>query len=225
MMTVAATAAPHPKPKFKPTQYRMTMTFDSPGAFAQHLRLIQMGLAGAERQGLEAGITLIQREAQRMLGEYQRNDTGPFVPWAELAPFTKEEREEQGYPDNDPLLREGILRDNIEHSVGDRDAATGVPDREVQHPYHDKPVNIGVVAEVLEVGNERVPPRSFLGVAGSARPRRPATRLPGMWPIGWRRCRCRPNQRTPRDRSLSYRLHAGAGAVDRHRTDHRHRPV
>jgi len=144
----------------------MMMTFDRPAAFARHLRLIQMGLAGAERQGLEAGITLIQREAQHVLGEYQRSDTGPFVPWAELAQLTKEEREEQGYPENDPLLREGILHDNIEHSVGDREAATGVPDREVQHPYQDAPVNIGVVAEVLENGNERVPPRSFLGVAG-----------------------------------------------------------
>jgi hypothetical protein len=114
---------------------------------------------------LDEAARIVQAEAKRELGTYQMTDTGQFAPWAELAESTKDERVRQGYPENEPLEREGQLRDAIERTAGDTEAAVGVPNRDIRHPYQTHDVNIGEVAEALELGG-RIPPRSFLGVAG-----------------------------------------------------------
>lgn len=140
------------------------MEFKSPGAFAAHLQRTLPRLTEAEFAGVRAGVEMWRDEAKAVLGDYQRENTGPFEPWQELADATQEERGKQGYPENDPLRRQGLLHDNIEASAEGREGAMGVPDREVKHEYQENPVNIGEVAEALELGTRSSPPRSFLGM-------------------------------------------------------------
>lgn len=159
------------------------MHFNTPGAFAAHLRRVRAKLPEAESKGLAAGAEIIKREAKAVLGTYQYVDTGPFEPWEELAGRTKQERVQQGYPENEPLRRSGVLGDNIEASAEGRRAAVGVPDRLVAHPYRPKIVNIGHVALELEFGTPRIPPRAFLGLAGY-RKGAEAAKLLGIW-VAW----------------------------------------
>lgn len=140
------------------------MEFDLLG-FATHLGKLTVLVAVEQHEGLERAAVVVEKAAKGKLGEYQ-GAAAPFVGWAELADSTKEERVDQGYPENEPELRSGILRDSIEHTAGDTEADIGVPDKMVQHPYHPKPENIGEIAEAQELGLAHLPPRSFLGAAG-----------------------------------------------------------
>lgn len=106
---------------------------------------------------------LFKHESQERIGHYQGAE-GPFEAWAQLAKETQEQRERLGYSPNDPLLRRGLVRDSIEVAATEESVVVGVPDKEVQ-TEDGKSVNIGVIAEVLEKGNEHIPPRSFLGGA------------------------------------------------------------
>ena len=63
---------------------------------------------------------------------------------------TKADRASQGYPEDEPLLRSGEMRDSIEHTVGKEEAQIG--------SNNDKAV-------WQELGTEHIPPRSFLGGA------------------------------------------------------------
>jgi len=169
------------------------LTFDSPGAFAAHLRRVLANLPATDKAALELAGAMIRDETKAVLGQYQTSHTGPFLPWAPLAQLTREERVAQGYPANEPLLRSGILRANIEMSADQQMAVIGVPDREVQHPYSDMPVNIGEVAVDLEFGTKHMEPRSFLGLTmfrfgeaaaaliGSVE----AANLAGLAPLRW----------------------------------------
>jgi len=78
-------------------------------------------------------------------------------------------KEELGYaPPDNPLLRDGQLRDAIEHSVEGRVAAVGVASKTVTIPGDDRPVDIADVAIWQEFGHGGPypsPPRSFLGGA------------------------------------------------------------
>ncbi len=121
------------------------MTFDSPGAFARHLRRIQATQREADEAALKLAGGMIRDETKDVLGHDQAVQTGPFAAW-------------------EPLLRSDILRDGIEMSSDDKRVNIGVPDREVQHPYARHPMNIGEVAEDLEFGTKHMPPRSFLGM-------------------------------------------------------------
>jgi len=123
----------------------------------------------AELHAMEKSAVVVKREAKKMLGHYQQN-MQPLVDWAELADSTKAERVNQGFPENDPLLRDGLLRDNIEHQTfegagGHIEAEVGVPSRMVQHSYQKQPVDIGEVAKAQELGTDHIPPRSFLAGA------------------------------------------------------------
>ena len=140
------------------------LTFDSAAAFAAHLRRVQAALPETDRVALRFAGGMIREETQAVLGGYQTTNTGPFAAWESLSPVTMEEREEQGYPADEPLRRSLILHDNIEMSSDEHEAVIGVPDRIVQHPYADAPVNVGDVAIDLEFGTRFMPPRSFLGM-------------------------------------------------------------
>ena len=72
-----------------------------------------------------------------------------------MADSTKSERAALGYPENEPLLRDGTLRDSIKHKV----VMTGISSGEA-HIGSDSPI-----AEYQELGTSRIPPRSFLGGA------------------------------------------------------------
>jgi hypothetical protein len=105
----------------------MTMTFDSPLAFARHLERIRDNLPSTEKAALELGGRLLL-DATRTAAE-----------------------QEVGAP----------LADNIEMTADASTAQVGVPDREVQRPDGQRPVNIGDIAERTEFGTPGEPPRSF----------------------------------------------------------------
>ena len=137
--------------------------------FVGALNRMPMAIDAAARLGLDRAARRIVKEAQHRVGEYQEAE-GPFAAWSELSEATKEERRRAGYSDNDPLLRDGTLRDAITHTVesgmGKHKATIGVKHAMVSHGYSSEPVDIGMVAAVQERGNAHVPPRSFIGGAG-----------------------------------------------------------
>lgn len=103
---------------------------------------------------LEKAAEAVAAEAKAEIGHYQ-GEAGPFVAWAELADRTKDDRVRHGYAENEPLLREGTLRDSIHHKV----EMTGIASGEA-HIGSDSPI-----AVYQELGTSRIPPRSFLGGA------------------------------------------------------------
>jgi phage gpG-like protein len=101
-------------------------------------------------KALEAAAQVVEKEAKAVIGDYQP-DAGPFAAWAPLADSTFAEKEKLGYaPPDNPLLREGYLRDSIGHVVEGHEAAVGSNDD---------------VAVYQELGTKSIPPRSFLGAA------------------------------------------------------------
>ncbi len=117
--------------------------------FVEHLVIIQTEIVVAEHEGLDRAAEIIQAEAKDSLGEYQQ-DAPPFAGWAELADSTKQDRVRQGYPEDEPELRTGEMRDSIERTVEGREAEVG-SDSEV--------------LEFQELGTSKMPPRSILGGA------------------------------------------------------------
>lgn len=131
--------------------------FPSIGAFLEFLGPAPEAIVAAAQEALAEGAALVQREAKESLG-----DAGLFEP---LAESTQAVRERQGYPPDEPLLREGVLREHIGREVAPGEAEVGVPSAIVTHPYDARPRDIGMLAEVHEFGNETTPPRPFLSRA------------------------------------------------------------
>jgi phage gpG-like protein len=122
-------------------------TFGSIGEFALHIGELVVLQHEADKIALERAARMIEHRAKEKIGEYQEQ-AGPFIAWAELAESTKADRARQGYPDDEPLLRTGELRDSIEHFVADGEAHIG---------------SNNDIAVYQELGTEHIPPRSFLG--------------------------------------------------------------
>ncbi|HEX7854436.1 MAG TPA: HK97-gp10 family putative phage morphogenesis protein [Sphingobium sp.] len=101
------------------------------------------------RKALERVATKVEKTAKSEFGAYQPA-TGSFAAWEELAESTQEERARLGYTPDDPLLREGDLRDSISHEVADLVAVIG---------------STSEIAEHHEFGTSKMPPRPFLGPA------------------------------------------------------------
>lgn len=116
--------------------------------FIAELAVIQAEIKVAEREALEEGAKVIEKEAKRVIGTY---DYG----WPQLAETTQADRESQGYDPNEPLLRDGKLRDSIEHTI--------VSDREAEIGSNED------VAVYQELGTATIPARSFLAGAASAK--------------------------------------------------------
>lgn len=118
--------------------------------FIGHMAASINHLKHAEHAAMEKACLLVENEAKASIGHYQQQ-AGPFLPWQELSEATKDERVRLGFPENEPLLRTGQMRDSIQHVVGDREGCIGTDDP---------------IAEYQELGTSRIPPRSFL--AGAA---------------------------------------------------------
>ncbi|WP_369606283.1 hypothetical protein [Serratia marcescens] len=91
----------------------------------------------------------VEQEAKSELGVYQQA-VGPFNAWDALADGTKADRARRGFPEDQPLLRSGELRDSIQHEVMGLAAI------------------IGTKSEIgfwQEVGTSTIPPRPFIGPA------------------------------------------------------------
>jgi phage gpG-like protein len=123
--------------------------FHSLSAFSEHILKTSIIEAVIIRKALAHAAEAVEKRAKAKIGDYQ-GQAGPFMAWAELADFTKEDRIKKGFTENDPLLRTGELRDSITHSMS-------VDGLEAQ---------IGSnldIAVYQELGTDHIPPRSFLG--------------------------------------------------------------
>jgi HK97 gp10 family phage protein len=127
----------------------MKKFFESPLKFAEHLLKAVAMEEIALHEGLKVSVKLIEKTAKNKIGHYQ-SESGPFQDWAELADATKEDRVRKGYSENEPLLREGDLRDSIQSEVR---ALTGVVGSK------------SPIAAYQEYGTAKIPPRAFIGPA------------------------------------------------------------
>lgn len=121
----------------------------TPVEFAALLGGMVVEVESAAHEGLERATKLVQREVRAELGHYQ-DAAGPFPAWAELAESTKADRVRQGYPENEPGLRSGEMREGIERNVQGRTGRVGSND--------DKMV-------YFELGSAKQPPRATLAGA------------------------------------------------------------
>lgn len=104
------------------------------------------GVEHAKETALELGARAIAHEAKSVIGTYKFD-------WEQLAPATQKERESLGYVANEPLLRDGTLRDSIHYTVIDaNEAEIGSNDD---------------VAVWQELGTSTIPARSFLGASAA----------------------------------------------------------
>lgn len=99
--------------------------------------------------GLEKICQAVENTAKGEIGTYQPA-VGPFPAWAELADSTKADRLAKGFTENDPLLRDGALRESISHEVHALEAVVG---------------SDSDIAVYQEFGTVKIPPRPFLGPA------------------------------------------------------------
>ncbi len=139
--------------------------FNSIGDFLKFFATRAEAMAEAEREALQWSVETIRDEAKHEIGNYQ-GAAGPFEAWAPLSDATLEGfhhplagyipgKVELGYaPPDNPLLREGHLREDINCLVEGRTGAVGSNDD---------------VAVWQELGTPNamypIPPRSFLGGA------------------------------------------------------------
>lgn len=120
----------------------------------EKLAMMAVAVKEAEHVAMRHAVAIVQREARAEIGHYQE-EAGPLVAWAELAESTKADRARNGYPENEPLLRDGTLRDSIQTAVS-----------EVGAPLAEGAVGSNSdIAVYQELGTARIPPRSFLGGA------------------------------------------------------------
>jgi len=122
-------------------------------AFAAHLSAIGADMAHGDHDAMDRAARIVEDEAKASAGSYQ-GQSGPFAAWAELADSTKADRAHQGFPENEPELRTGEMRDSIERTVlpSGREAEVGSDSQ---------------VLEWQELGTATMPPRSILGGAAA----------------------------------------------------------
>jgi phage gpG-like protein len=124
--------------------------FSGFGRFATHLAALAIEGEAVTEHLTQKSAEDVQKNAKARIGEYQ-DYTGPFNAWAPLAESTMEDRAAKGYAPNEPLLREGDLRDSIEIERRHDEAVVG---------------SKSDIALWQELGTDRgIPPRPFLGPA------------------------------------------------------------
>lgn len=117
--------------------------------FAEQMVTLVVEEEAANRVILEEVAKIVEKESKNSIGHYQ-DQAGQFVAWAELTDATKADRIAKGYSPDEPLLRDGTMRDSIQHTVTGNEAHIGSDDK---------------IAEYQELGTHHIPPRSFLGGA------------------------------------------------------------
>jgi phage gpG-like protein len=95
---------------------------------------------------LEKAAEIVLQESKDEIGTYQ-GAAGTTAAWESLAPSTQEERSRLGYTADEPLLREGNLRDSLTSEIEGDTAYIG---------------SNSEVAKYQELGTAKIPPRSFL---------------------------------------------------------------
>jgi HK97 gp10 family phage protein len=120
-------------------------------SFVEHLTATIIAEELAAKHAVSKCAKIVEKCAKRKIGEYQEQ-AGPFIAWQELADSTKADRARKGFPENDPLLRTGEMRESIGHAVS-------IDGMEAQIGSNSE------IAVFQEVGTSRMPSRSFLGGA------------------------------------------------------------
>jgi hypothetical protein len=121
----------------------MSRNFSSLAEFGTFLAGMVVKVEHAEHVALEEAAQIVEDEAKRVLGTY---DYG----WPQLAQSTQDQRVAQGFPANEPGLRNGAMRESIGHTVGAGKAQIGSNDDNLVW---------------FEIGTAKQPPRSVLGEA------------------------------------------------------------
>jgi hypothetical protein len=125
--------------------------FTAIGDFATYLGTQVMREVAKIEPALEAAAKIVEDEAKARVGIEHPTASGPFQAWPPLADATRADRVAHGFPENEPLLRYGILQAEISHVVHGYEATVGSDDW---------------VALWQEVGTTtNIPERSFLGAA------------------------------------------------------------
>jgi hypothetical protein len=143
--------------------------FDSFGDFAAHLLTLEAVQTLAVHKALDRAAERIEKDAKDSIGTYQ-DSAGPFAAWEALAPATVADRVRQGYAPDEPLLREGDLRDSISRGVDHMEAVVG----------SDSDVMV-----YQEIGTEHIPPRAVLGPAAVHNEERVARMVAEAQALAW----------------------------------------
>lgn len=100
----------------------MARDFNNFNDFNRFLKSKPIFSASSEEEIIEESLTVaavfIEEKVKEKFGHYQ---TG----WEELSTATKEDRVRQGYTPNNPLLRDGALRDSVKMNVKGTSASIG----------------------------------------------------------------------------------------------------
>jgi len=97
---------------------------------------------------------------QTKLGEYQPG-------WVGLSQTTRQDRVQEGYPADGPLLRSGVLRDSFTHeesvTTETVEVTSGIKNNTIrEHPYDSRPIDIGQMMVWHETGTSTIPPRPLV---------------------------------------------------------------
>lgn len=131
-------------------------SFDSFGAFADHLVRVIPATKIALHEAVKESTKMVQKTAIEEIGVYQeevgtlQDNIGVFPAWAPLAESTERRKERMGYPLDAPLLARGDFRDSIEQEAVGLQGVTG------------SDMEIGIF---FELGTEKMPPRPVFGPA------------------------------------------------------------
>lgn len=127
----------------------MIKRYSSFGALAKHFESVLLTERVRLVQSLEDSCILLENSAKEKFGKYQTAD-GEYPAWAELKTATKKQRVRAGYTPNDPLLRDGTLKESIHHSVDNVNLTAIVGSNDKIMAYQ-------------EMGTATIPPRPVLG--------------------------------------------------------------
>lgn len=130
--------------------------FDNLLAFTEHLAKIEVSLHLAVHSALGKSLVMLQNDMKAQIGEYQEA-VGPYVEWAPLAETTlygwhgHPGKVDLGYaPPDNPLLRDGDLRNSFTHEQNGDEGIVGSTDPIMT--YH-------------EFGTVKMPARPVVGPA------------------------------------------------------------
>jgi hypothetical protein len=121
----------------------MTQTFNIL-QFVAHLESVRNDMTRLGPSLVRHGAIAIQAEARSYFGNYTARPK-----WPQLAESTKKDREHKGYAPNEPLLREGTLRDSIGIKISHDGLEAQIGTDDERGPW-------------FELGTSRMPARPFL---------------------------------------------------------------
>jgi hypothetical protein len=130
--------------------------FASLDTFSKHLGKMIGNYQNHEHKALDFIGKHIEEKAKETIGHLQIG-AGDFESWPELAESTKKDKEAKGYVFNEeynPLYRTGELKESINHVVA-------VLNKELGQVFIGSPLDIALYQEM---GTNRIPARSFLGL-------------------------------------------------------------